>query len=167
MHGITRKLTVAFAAIAMSAGLASQASAATTTVRLHTQADTSKYLTDGAGGLAQMLKSNSSDPAQRFRKTDTNSGYATYTSVKSLSGVTPRCLTGRGLQGFPVVTVETLRLRRAQPAVAARRQRRAAAAPQRARRVAQHGRQRLGRSDGIPAAGRGQHEVAHPPGLTR
>lgn len=106
MHGITRKLTVAFAAIAMSAGLASQASAATTTVRLHTQADTSKYLTDGAGGLAQMLKSNSSDPAQRFRKTDTNSGYATYTSVKSLSGVTPRCLTGRGLQGFPVVTVE-------------------------------------------------------------
>jgi hypothetical protein len=36
---------------------------------------------------------------QRWVKTDTTSGYATYRNVG-----TGRCLTGRGLTGFPVVT---------------------------------------------------------------
>ena len=41
-----RKLTLAFATIAISAGLAGQANAATSTVRLHTDADTTRYLSD-------------------------------------------------------------------------------------------------------------------------
>ena len=96
-----RKLKIAFAALAISAGLAGQAQAATSTVRLHTQADTTKNLSDTPSGVTSMLKNNSSDLAQKWRKTDTNSGYATYTNVK-----TGRCLTGRGIQGFPVVTAE-------------------------------------------------------------
>lgn len=48
-----------------------------------------------------MVNNNSSDLAQKWRKTDTNSGYATYTNLKA-----GRCLTGRGITGFPVVTAE-------------------------------------------------------------
>jgi len=41
------------------------------------------------------------DPSQQWRKTDTSLGFATYVNVK-----TGNCLTGRGITGFPVVTVE-------------------------------------------------------------
>ena len=95
-----RKLTLAFATIALSAGLAGQAQAATSTVRLHTDADTTRYLSDTASGVTSMEK-NSSSALQRWIKTDTNSGYATYKNKS-----TGRCLTGRGITGFPVVTAQ-------------------------------------------------------------
>ena len=95
-----RKLTLAFATIALSAGLAGQAQAATSTVRLHTDADTTRYLSDTASGVTSMEK-NSSSAMQRWIKTDTNSGYATYKNKS-----TGRCLTGRGIVGFPVVTAQ-------------------------------------------------------------
>ncbi len=94
-----RILIATFAAVALSAA---PAQAATSTVKLHTDADTTKFLSDTGSGLTSMVKSNPSDPAQKWIRTDTNSGYATYKNVK-----TGRCLTGRGLQGFPVVTAET------------------------------------------------------------
>ena len=93
-----RKLTLAVATLALSAGLAGQANAATSTVRLHTDADTTRYLTDTASGVVSMDKSSTS-ALQRWIKTDTNSGYATYKNKS-----TGRCLTGRAPVGFPVVT---------------------------------------------------------------
>ena len=96
-----RKIKIAFAALALSAGFAGQAQAATSTVKLHTAADTTRFLSDTASGVTSMNKANASDPLQKWRKTDTTSGYATYTNLS-----TGRCLTGRGLQGFPVVTSE-------------------------------------------------------------
>ena len=48
-----------------------------------------------------MRKSNSSDALQKWRRTDTSSGYATYTNAG-----TNRCLTGRGIVGFPIVAVQ-------------------------------------------------------------
>jgi hypothetical protein len=53
-----------------------------------------------------MDPSSSSNPRPRWRKTETNSGFATFISVQSLNEARPRCLPGRGLQGFPVVTAE-------------------------------------------------------------
>jgi hypothetical protein len=53
-----------------------------------------------------MDKRSSTNPRQQWRKTDTDSGFATYTSVQSINDGRPRCLTGRGLQGFPVVTAQ-------------------------------------------------------------
>jgi hypothetical protein len=95
-----RTLTLALTTLAVSAGLAGSAHAATTTVKLHTDADTTRFLTDGASGLASMDKT-STDPSQRWLRTDTNSSYATYKNVK-----TGRCLTGRSTVGFPVVSVQ-------------------------------------------------------------
>jgi hypothetical protein len=95
-----RKLTLAFVTLTVSAGLAGQAQAATTTVRLHTDANTTRYLSDSASGVTTMAV-NSSSGLQRWIKTDTTSGYATYKNKS-----TGRCLTGRGLTGFPVVTSE-------------------------------------------------------------
>ena len=96
-----RKLAAAFAALAMSAALATTADGATTTLRLHTQADTTRFLSDSASGIVTMAKNDTADAKQKWRRTDTSSGYATYKNVD-----TGRCLTGRGLQGFPVVTAE-------------------------------------------------------------
>ncbi len=96
-----RKLSLAVVTLAASAGLAGQAEAATSTVRLHTDANTTRFLSDTASGITSMAPSSSST-LQRWIKTDTNSGYATY---KNLS--TGRCLTGRGITGFPVVTAQT------------------------------------------------------------
>jgi hypothetical protein len=93
-----RKLTLTVATLAISAGLAGQANAATSVVKLHTDADTSKFLSDTASGVTTMAPI-SSDFAQRWIKTDTTSGYATYTNK-----LTGRCLTGRAPVGFPVVT---------------------------------------------------------------
>jgi hypothetical protein len=95
-----RKLTLAFATLALSAGLAGQANAATSTVRLHTDANTARYLSDTASGVTSMEKSSSS-AMQRWIKTDTNSGYAVYKNKS-----TGRCLTGRSTVGFPVVTAQ-------------------------------------------------------------
>ena len=49
-----RKLTLAVATLAISAGLAGQANAATSTVRLHTDANTTRYLSDTASGVTSM-----------------------------------------------------------------------------------------------------------------
>ena len=95
-----RKLTLTVATLAISAGLAGQANAATSVVKLHTEADTSKFLSDTASGVTSMVKTSTSD-LQRWIKTDTDSGYATYTNKS-----TGRCLTGRSPVGFPVVTAE-------------------------------------------------------------
>ena len=95
-----RKLTLTVATLAISAGLAGQANAATSVVKLHTDADTTKFLSDTSSGVTSMVKSSTSD-LQRWIKTDTNSGYATYTNKS-----TGRCLTGRSPVGFPVVTAE-------------------------------------------------------------
>jgi hypothetical protein len=103
-----RKLTITVAAIAtvaLSAGLAGQASAATSVVKLHTDADTSRFLSDSSSGVTSMTPrasdSSPKDFMQRWIKTDTSSGFATYTNKQ-----TGRCLTGRGITGFPVVTAE-------------------------------------------------------------
>jgi hypothetical protein len=96
-----RKLKIAFAALAISAGFAGQAQAATSTVRLHTAADTSKSLSDTPSGVTSMIRTSSTDLNQKWVKTDTNSGYATYRNVQ-----TGRCLTGRSPVGFPVVTAQ-------------------------------------------------------------
>ena len=72
-----RKLKIAFAAMAISAGFAGQAQAATSTVRLHTAADTTRFLSDTPSGVVSMKK-NTSVEIQRWSKTDTNSGYAVY-----------------------------------------------------------------------------------------
>ena len=97
-----RKLILAAATVAMTTTLATSAEAATTTVRLHTQGDLSKFLADPGVGITSMVKSNASDPAQKWIRTDTDSGYATYRNAK----FPDRCLTGRGIEGFPVVSVE-------------------------------------------------------------
>jgi hypothetical protein len=100
------KLTIALATLAVSAGLASEAQAATSTVRLHTAADTTRFLSDAPSGVTTMAKSKSSDPAQKWRKVDTALGFATYSSLKSIQDGRPRCLTGRGVIGFPVITAQ-------------------------------------------------------------
>ena len=110
MQRITRKAGTALAGLTAAAALAvpmaTQADAATTTVKLHTQTSIDRFLADPPPNIASMVPAVSNDPQQRWRRTDTNSGYATYTSVSSINEGRPRCLTGRGLQGFPVVTVE-------------------------------------------------------------
>ena len=95
-----RKLTLTVATLAISIGLAGQANAATSVVKLHTDGDLSKFLSESASGIATMAPQPDPD-MQRWIRTDTNSGFATYQNKK-----TGRCLTGRSLQGFPVVTVQ-------------------------------------------------------------
>ena len=124
-----RKLKIAFAAMAISAGFAGQAQAATSTVRLHTAADTTRFLSDTpsgvelhkddkpfvdvvaeALGLPRLRVVETGGVALvvnrwRLERSDGSTwkpGYATYRNVQ-----TGRCLTGRGLQGFPVVTAQT------------------------------------------------------------
>jgi hypothetical protein len=91
---------ILLAAIAATLIIAAPANAATSTVKLHTDADTSKFLSDTASGITTMAPTSSSD-LQKWRRTDTNSGYAVYKNVE-----TGRCLTGRGIQGFPVITAQ-------------------------------------------------------------
>src|SRR3954454_21116811 len=109
LHVLSRRLGVALtgcvAAAALAVRMAGQADAATSTVLLHTQTTIPKLLTDNPSGVVTM------EPAplggnrnQRWIKTDTSNGFGTYASVSSIDAGKPRCLTGRGLQGFPVVT---------------------------------------------------------------
>jgi hypothetical protein len=92
---------ILLAAIAATFLIAAPANAATSTVRLHTDADVSRFLSDTSSGITAMAKNNSSDNLQKWRRTDTTSGYAVYKNVQ-----TGRCLTGRGIQGFPVITAQ-------------------------------------------------------------
>lgn len=111
MQVLPRKLTVALTGLAATAALAvpmaGQADAATSTVLLHTPTTISKWLTDTPSSLVMMQPGPAGgNPNQRWVKTDTSNGYATYSSVSSINAGKPRCLTGRGLQGAPVVTAE-------------------------------------------------------------
>jgi hypothetical protein len=96
-----RTILIAISTLTAVLAFATSANAATTTVKLHTDADVSKFLADSASGIATMAKSNPSDNLQKWRRTDTSSGYAVYKNVQ-----TGRCLTGRGIIGFPVVSVQ-------------------------------------------------------------
>ncbi len=60
-----RKLAAAFAALAMSAALATTADGATTTLRLHTQADTTRFMSDSASGIVTMAKNDTADAKRR------------------------------------------------------------------------------------------------------
>lgn len=94
MNAVIRGLVVTAALVLVMAGTAS---AATSTVKLRNQATGTKLMTKDASGLASMKAPGAAN--QTWTKTDTSSGYATYR-------IGTGCLTGRGLQGFPVVTVE-------------------------------------------------------------
>src|SRR5690242_4789790 len=109
---VPRKLARAFggfaAVAALAVPLAGQADAAGSTVLLHTQTTIPKLLTHNASGLVTMQPAPLGGNAnQRWVKTDAGGGYATYASVSSIDAGKPRCLTGRGLQGAPVVTAES------------------------------------------------------------
>ncbi len=111
MQVLRLKLSIALTGLAAAAALAvpmaGHADAATSTVLLHTETTIPKLLTDKATGLVAMEQAPvGGNLNQRWVKTDTSSGYATYSSVSSINAGKPRCLTGRGLQGFPVVTAE-------------------------------------------------------------
>jgi hypothetical protein len=111
MQVLTRKLGIGLTGLAAAAALAipmaGPADAATTTVLLHTETSIPQLLTDTPSGVTSMDPAPlGGNPNQRWVKTDTNAGYATYTSVSSITAGAPRCLTGRGLQGLPVVTAE-------------------------------------------------------------
>ena len=78
--------------------MAGPANAATSTVKVRNQMTGSKLMTMEASSLVSM-KAAGALPNQTWIKTDTTSGYATYK-------IGTNCLTGRGLQGFPLVTAQ-------------------------------------------------------------
>ena len=95
MNAVLRGLIATAALVLVMAGTAS---AATSTVKLRNQATGTKLMTRDASSLVSM-KSAGTVPNQTWIKTDVTATYATYS-------IGTNCLTGRGLQGFPVVTVE-------------------------------------------------------------
>ena len=97
MNTVLRRIALAFAGLALVLTFAGPANAATTQVKIRNQSTGLKLLTKDPSSLVSMK--NAGLPNQIWTKTDTNSGYATYRQGNG-------CLTGRGLQGFPVVTVE-------------------------------------------------------------
>ena len=96
-----RTILIAISTLTAMLAFATSSNAATSTVKLHTDADLSRLLSDSASGVTTMAPSSSTNLMQRWVRTDTTSGYATYRNV-----ATGRCLTGRGITGFPVVTSE-------------------------------------------------------------
>jgi hypothetical protein len=76
---------------------AGPAHAATSNVKLRNLAAGTKLLTRDASGLTSMKNPGAAN--QIWTKTDTSNGYATYSQGNL-------CLTGRGLQGLPLVTAE-------------------------------------------------------------
>ena len=97
MNTVLRRIALAMTGLAVLLVFAGPANAATSKVKIRNQATGTKLLTKDPSSLASMKNAGAAN--QIWTKTDTNSGYATY-SQGTL------CLTGRGLQGFPVVTVE-------------------------------------------------------------
>jgi hypothetical protein len=85
------------AILALILVMAGPANAATSTVKLRNQMTGVKLMTMDPSGLVSMKPAGK--PNQTWTRTDTTAGYATY---KTGIG----CLTGRGIQGFPVVTVQ-------------------------------------------------------------
>ena len=103
MNAMLRRISTAFVALGVTgillAAMTAPANAATSTVKLRNQATGTKLLTKDAGVLTSMKTPSTTGANQIWLKKDVSSGYATYSIGTS-------CLTGRGLQGFPVVTVE-------------------------------------------------------------
>jgi hypothetical protein len=111
MQVLSRKLGFALtglaAAVALAVPTAGQADPAPSTVLLHTETTIPKLLTDNPSGIVTMEQAPLGGKLnQRWVKIETSNGYATYSSVSSINAGKPRCLTGRGLQGLPVVTAE-------------------------------------------------------------
>jgi Ricin-type beta-trefoil lectin domain len=94
---MTRKIALLFTGLALLLVIAGPANAATSQVKLRNLATGTKLLTKDPSGLVSMK--DSGKPNQIWTRTDTSGGYATYSQGTG-------CLTGRGVQGFPVVTVE-------------------------------------------------------------
>jgi len=101
MFAVPRGAGVLLAGLLTAGALASQADAATTKVRMHTQADTTRFLAEDPSGLTSMHQPNVSEERQKWFQTTTSAGFAIYKNAQ-----TGHCLTGRGLQGAPVVTAE-------------------------------------------------------------
>ena len=94
---ILRRIAFLFIGLVAVLALAGPANAATSQVKLRNLATSTKLMTKDASSLVSMKNAGAAN--QIWTKTDTNSGYATYS-------IGTGCLTGRGLQGAPVVTIE-------------------------------------------------------------
>jgi len=101
MFAVPRRAGVLLAGLLAAGVLTSQADAQSAKLRLHTQADTTRYLAEDPSGLTSMHKNDSSEERQKWFQTPTSGGFAIYKNAQ-----TGHCLTGRGLQGAPVVTAE-------------------------------------------------------------
>ena len=101
MHAVLRRISTVLIALgltgALLVALAGPANAATSKVKLRNQATGTQLMTKEASSLVSMKAPGAAN--QVWTKTDTSSGYATYS-------IGTACLTGRSLQGFPVVTAE-------------------------------------------------------------
>jgi hypothetical protein len=97
MHLVLRRIAILLTGLIAVLAITSSANAATSQVKLRNQATGTQLLTKDPSSLTSMKPAGSAN--QIWTKTDTSSGYATYS-------IGTGCLTGRGLQGFPVVTVE-------------------------------------------------------------
>ncbi len=97
MHPTLRRIVLVLTGLVAVLALAGPANAATSNVKLRNQATGTKLMTKDPSGLVSMKNAGAAN--QIWTKTDTTGGYATYSQGES-------CLTGRGVQGFPVVTVE-------------------------------------------------------------
>jgi hypothetical protein len=97
MNAVHRGLAATIALVLVMAGTAN---AATSTVKLRNQATGTKLMTKDPSSLVSMKSATAANQAnQTWIKTDTAGTYATYS-------IGTGCLTGRGLQGFPVITVQ-------------------------------------------------------------
>ena len=101
MFAVPRRAGVLLAGLLAAGALTSQADAQSAKLRLHTAADTTRFLAEEPSGLTSMRFSNSADERQKWFQTPTSGGFAIYKNAQ-----TGHCLTGRGLQGAPVVTAE-------------------------------------------------------------
>ena len=101
MNAVLRRFATGLAGLAAVAALAlaiaGPANAATSTVKIRNPASGTRLMTKEASGLVSMKPAGTAN--QAWVKTNTSAGYAIYR-------IGTGCLTGRGLQGFPLATVE-------------------------------------------------------------
>ena len=99
---IFRRIALLLTGLVAVLAIAGPAKAATSQVKLRNQATGTKLMTRDASSLVSMKNAGAAN--QVWTKTDLTGGYATYSQLSPQG--TQLCLTGRGLQGFPVVTAE-------------------------------------------------------------
>src|SRR3954447_4365420 len=97
MNTYLRNIALLFTGLVFVLTIAGPAHAATTQVKLRNQATGTRLMTREASSLVSMKPAGTAN--QIWTKTDVDQGYSTYSQGNS-------CLTGRGLQGLPVVTAE-------------------------------------------------------------